>query len=397
MPKAGSPEHDARPGVLTSRSERPSTALRLAAAAFLCVWPSQGSGAPPRTGVGDLRGEYEASSRARDEAKDEAERLRAEIADLQTQLDQLNLLQTSGERAAGGKRTRLQALNAREAALEADMGRNQTELAALLGALALYRRQPPPALLVTPGSAKDAVRAAILARAVEPELARRAAAFRAQAEQLQRLRRAVDAVSEDVFTSESALADRRARIEQTLAQKRALEQKLAADAVEAGASVQSLATRLRALGVDSDRLGPPAAAGGSLPASLRAPVEGVLIRRFGDRSPGGRRSDGFTWRTAKAALVRAPAAGVVEYSGALKGWGGVLILARGGYHLVLAGLDRIDVASGRQVADGDAVGAMGGGQTQAPELYLEIRKDGAPQDPARWLRIARSAAGAARR
>ncbi len=87
------------------------------------------------------------------------------------------------------------------------MAANQAQLSRLLGALELYRRNPPPALLISPRSAEDAVRATILIRAVEPELARRAQAFRAEAEALQRVRRAIEAMSEDLFTSESALAE----------------------------------------------------------------------------------------------------------------------------------------------------------------------------------------------
>jgi septal ring factor EnvC (AmiA/AmiB activator) len=86
--------------------------------------------------------------------------------------------------------------------------------------------------------------------------------------------------------------------------------------------------------------------------------------------------------------VRAPAQGTVEYSGPLKGWGEVLILRLGGqYHLVLAGLESSNAVAGGKFAAGEPVGRMGGSD---PELYLEIRKDGAPMDPARWLKSAAS-------
>ena len=57
----------------------------------------------------------------------------------------------------------------------------------------------------------------------------------------------------------------------------------------------------------------------------------------------------------------------------------------GGYHLVLAGLDRIAPVAGRKVAGGEAVGGMA--QHASPELYMELRRDGVgPQDPARLMR-----------
>jgi septal ring factor EnvC (AmiA/AmiB activator) len=115
----------------------------------------------------------------------------------------------------------------------------------------------------------------------------------------------------------------------------------------------------------------------------------VLVRRFGDRSQGTQRSDGLTWRAPPSAVVTAPSAGVVEYAGALKGWGGVVILKiGGGYHLVLAGLDAISAATGRPVSAGQALGRMADGHGEQ-ELYLEARKNGEPVDPGRWVRQAR--------
>jgi septal ring factor EnvC (AmiA/AmiB activator) len=338
--------------------------------------------------VSDLRGELAASEQTRGESRAEAEDLRREITALQSELAGLQVLERNDERMTGDKRARLDALNAREAALAADMGRNQVELARLLGALELYRREPPPALLVTPQSAKDAVRAAILIRAVTPELERRAAAYRQKAEGLRLLRRATAAASEDLFTSESARDDKRAEIERKIHEKAALERRLTADAEVAARTAEALAARLHALGIDA-RTAPRAGAGPS-PTTISPPVRGVLIRRFGQKAPGGLGSDGLTWRAPPGATVIAPAGGVVEYAGAMRGWGGVVILQiGGGYHLVLAGMDAISAVQGRPVSAGQALGRMADKQGGEPELYLEARRNGDPVDPSAWLRRAR--------
>ena len=334
--------------------------------------------------VAALRGELEARSLARDDARAQAQQLREDIVKLDAQLAELRAVAATGAQGLADKRARLGDLNQREAALRADMGANQGALAALLGALELYRRDPPPALLVSPRSAQDAVRAAILVRAIEPELNARARVFRVKAEELQRLRRGVTGLSEDLFTSESALADGRAQIEQSIREKTALEKSLESDAAQAEARAQSLTTALRGAGLSPQALAQAQTGPSGPPARFLAPASGALIRRFGQSSPGGQTSDGMTWRTGSGAQVRAPAGGVVEYSGPLKGWGGVLILnVGGGYDLVLAGLDRISAATGRPVRPGQALGVMAQGSDS--ELYLELRRQGAPVDPARWF------------
>jgi septal ring factor EnvC (AmiA/AmiB activator) len=51
---------------------------------------------------------------------------------------------------------------------------------------------------------------------------------------------------------------------------------------------------------------------------------------------------------------------------------------------VVAGLDATSGTAGRFVTAGGVLGRMAA--DREPELYLEVRKDGAPVDPARWLR-----------
>jgi septal ring factor EnvC (AmiA/AmiB activator) len=334
--------------------------------------------------AGALRGELQAKSLARDDARIQAQNLRAEIAKLSAQLGELNAVASAGAKTTADRRARLDALNQREEALRQEMGSSQAELGRLLGALELYRRQAPPALLVTPRSAQDAVRAAILIRAIEPELEQRASVLRARAEELTRLRRSILAASEDLMTSESALAENRSALEEAIQQKSALERQLDADVTDYSHRAQVLAGQLRALRASPD-VPAPAPADGRAPDSLLIPAQGALERRFGQAAAGAPPSDGLYWRTAPGASVRAPASGVVEFSGPLKGWGGVLIIdAGGGYRVVLAGLDRIGAPVGRRLAAGQQVASMA--QAPSPQLYLELRKGEAPVDPSRWLR-----------
>jgi len=67
-----------------------------------------------------------------------------------------------------------------------------------------------------------------------------------------------------------------------------------------------------------------------------------------------------------------------------------LIIDHGtGYHTVLAGLGRIDTAVGRRLLAGEPVGVMSAAGGDAPELYVELRRDGEAIDPLPWLAIDR--------
>src|SRR6185437_12125226 len=95
------------------------------------------------------------------------------------------------------RRRELEQLTAQEDALAARLGADRNALARLLGALEMFSRDPPP-LIVSPGDARDAVRAMILAKAIAPELEARAKTLRAEADQLAAVRRRAAQASGDL-------------------------------------------------------------------------------------------------------------------------------------------------------------------------------------------------------
>ena len=330
----------------------------------------------------------------RDESRAQAQTAAEEIVRLRQQLVALGAAQSAGERTVGEKGARLAALNAAEADLAQRMGKNQVELSRLLGALQLYRKDPPPALLVSPKNAVDAVNAAILMKAITPALEEKAHTFAAEAKQLQALRRNLVLANSEIFTAESDVADRRAEIERLIAQKSTLEQGLDADADAAEADVRRLAKKAGSLGELVSGLDPQDTdAGGGSALRLTAPVHGAPDRRFKEPWPGRARSQGWSWKTAEGQTVLSPADGRVDYAGPLKGWGLVLILrVTGGYHLVLAGLGATNARISSAVSAGEPIGHMAGASGMSKdkastpsELYLEVRKGETPVDPALWF------------
>ncbi|MBL8772865.1 MAG: peptidoglycan DD-metalloendopeptidase family protein [Phenylobacterium sp.] len=275
----------------------------------------------------------------------------------------LGALAIGGAAAVAATTGELERLNAAETVLSVDQGVNRHRLARLLSVLEQLRRDPPPALLVSPEDAKDAVRAAILVRAMTPELQARAQHYAEGASEVMRQRRLAAVQSEALFERDS----------------------LAAEALPAPDA--AVGARLRGA-VTGDAS--PDAAGLTPPTRLILPTSGTILRRFGDPIAGGGRSNGLTLSAAKGARAVSPAAGLVQYVGPVKGWGVIVILRlAGGYHLVLAGLERTSVAVGQSVAEGQPVGWASEGRSTTSELYLEVREQGSPVDPSRWLNKSR--------
>jgi septal ring factor EnvC (AmiA/AmiB activator) len=276
-------------------------------------------------------------------------------------LDNLAVAQVRSGLEAGAQRLKLDEISRREAALTVDLTQRRGELSKLLGALAMFHRQPPPALLVSPPKARDAVRGAILARALTPELTRRARALAVQLEQVAVLRRDAAAANAALFSAQSEQAERSALIDQTIEERAAL----------------------KPAGVD---LGPLSEGGDGGALRINWPLSGRVARRFGESLPSGGKASGLSIAAKKGDLVLSPAAGTAQFVGPVPGWGIVLILkVKGAYHLVLGGLEQVQIQNGQSVATGTPVGRLPTGARSSPELYMELRENGAPVDPARWM------------
>ena len=126
---------------------------------------------------------------------------------------------------------------------------------------------------------------------------------------------------------------------------------------------------------------------------LPLPVQGRRVLAFGERTQYGGQSKGIVVETRQAAQVIAPCDGWVVYAGEFRSYGQLLIINTGdGYHMLLAGMSQIDVQPGQFVLTSEPVGSMSGTPktspssvpSNAPVLYVELRKDGRPIDPDPW-------------
>ncbi len=96
---------------------------------------------------------------------------------------------------------------------------------------------------------------------------------------------------------------------------------------------------------------------------------------------------GLFIRAAVGQLVRAVADGRVVYADWLRGFGNLLILDHGGGYMSLYGYNEGLLRQvGEGVKGGDAVAQVGAsGGAEESGLYFELRHDGKPFDPLRWV------------
>jgi septal ring factor EnvC (AmiA/AmiB activator) len=375
-----------------------------------------------------------ALARQRDAAQNQA-KLRSEIDALGQDRAKLNqqLIDTATrirdvEATIDATQARLEPLDDQERLFQKSLDERRGVIVEILAALQRIGRQPPPALMVRPEDALQAVRTAITLGAVLPEMRGEADALAGDLSDLLRVRKEIvaqrEALAHDLDQlgrdqlRMSILIDERQKKQAVAEQALSAEQQQATDlshqvdnirdliakleanldpsaraALDANRTIAQDATRpdLAALG-DPGRLS-PAFAFADMRGHLRLPVNGARIREFGGSDGAGGTQKGLSIAARPGAQITAPCDGWVVYAGAFRSYGQLLILnAGGGYHVLLAGMDRISVDLGQFVLTGEPVAVMDDGSQAAtvttepkqPVLYVEFRKDGTPIDPSPW-------------
>lgn len=338
---------------------------------------------------------------------------------------------------------RMDALSRRQAEAEARLKARAAAMAPLLPLIERLSLYPAETLLAVPEPPERALRAVQVLRGISRQLEEDAAALRAQEAEIAGLKHqaaveapklaaaraaqaaqagaldrqldqarqgrqdaedaaaeaerhaAADAAQADTLRGVLAQleADRRAAEARAREEADAAARKKHAAEAEAARQRQAALARPAGPGLNAaagDGAAPVSFAAGKASGRVVSPVAGHVVRAFGAASDAGP-AQGMSYQAPPAARVVSPCGGKVVFAAPFRSFGLLLIVdCGGGYHFVLAGLERIDVQVGRSVQAGEPVGVMPGWDPgtpgSRPALYVELRRNGQPVNPAPWLK-----------
>lgn len=126
----------------------------------------------------------------------------------------------------------------------------------------------------------------------------------------------------------------------------------------------------------------------SLKDKLPWPVKGKVVSGFGDRYADGKlRRNGLLISTNEEAQIKAIHYGRVVFANWLRGFGLITIIDHGDGYMTLYGhSSSLFTSPGDWVAAGETIAVAGQtGGTDTPALYFEVRHNGKPDNPRRWL------------
>ncbi len=372
-----------------------------------------------------------ATAPSRAEQDQAATRLRAAQADARRLADQrvattaaLQKLEAQTADAA----TAMDALARRRADAERRLAARAADLAPLLPLIERLSLYPSETLLAVPAGPEAALRGLLVLKGLARQLEDDARALRSEQAEVAELTASATAQERRLADAQAVQAGQAAQLDRQIANAQARSQAAedaAADAARRSAEQAAQAETVRAAlaQIEANRRDDEARARSDAAAAERqkreaaaaearvrqaafaqapgpdlgephgqlgAPVAGAVLHSFGEPGETGA-AQGISYQAPPAARVSAPCGGRVVFAGPFRSFGVLVILDCGhGFHFVLAGLEHLDTQVGRIVQPGEPVGSMPTWDPRTPgarpALYLELRRDGQPINPAPFLR-----------
>jgi murein hydrolase activator len=398
--------------------------LRALSLAFLLgTAPSWSQDDPPKTKAEELEELKEKLSTSRDRERElstEEQRLKSEIDGLKRKSVTIAAQIQAQEVELGRLEAERDLLARREFELRAELDSQHDRLSRILGVLERMSRTPPPALLVQPQDATAAARSAMVLSAVVPFVEGESAKLGATLAEMTNVRNQSNQRSEELATENTELAKLKVEIGETmgalgnlvsatiseLKSERQRLREMADQAESLAALIEKIEKSKAEVGPEPERPDAPvivmseAAAAAGMPITLKGtllwPATGWIKGHFNEGSSRSGKYKGIVVAARPGAQIVSPVDGRIEFADVYRAYGNLLIISTGkGYHILLAGLERIDGTVGQWLIAGEPVGVMGpgvAGEERAgktgeshAELYIELQKNGVAIDPLPWF------------
>ncbi|WP_239495358.1 murein hydrolase activator EnvC family protein [Salinicola halophilus] len=339
------------------------------------------------TDIKALQGKLDDTRSARSDARSELESVETAIAETHQKLDDL-------QRERRGLDDEVESLGDERERLNAARDVQREALARQFDALYRLGTTPQLKLLLNQNDPAEVDRLQHYLNALTDARQQRLDALRDlnralddNLAEIQTRRSRLDEVEADLDTQRQQLAERldaRQTLVAQLDDRYDSEQSRLEDLSQDRAHVERLLDRMQKE-LAALKKPPPSTAIEQTRGKLPWPVQGSLLSSYGKGD--GVSRNGILIGAPAGTAVKAVHAGRVVFANWMRGFGNLLIVDHGDGVLTLyAHLQQFSVGPGAQVADGQTLGAVGdtGGQSRAA-LYFEVRQNGDPIDPGRWI------------
>lgn len=295
--------------------------------------------------------------------------------------------------------------------MEMEFAKEDANLIKTLSAIQNLAMKPTESLLVQPLAPVDIIRSAIVLREAVPYLEDNAQIIRDHFVEVNDKKIKIEKQLLEISKQKNTMQKEHDRMKKLAGAKAALKSKVEVKSAQARKNMDKLANQAKdikdllqkiekqrekrkieekqsadLIKSSQDSINNIASGFAKAKGTLPLPARGNIISQYGDQQNKGVSSKGLTVATRAGAQVISPFDGAVVFAGPFRSYGDMIIVEHdGGYLSLLAGLGSIDVEVGQMLLAGEPIGRMP--DSSGAELYVEIRKNNQPINPAAWFKI----------
>lgn len=365
----------------------------------------------------------------------EHKKLQAQATQISLELSAVNKKMIQTARQLQNNEEKLSKMEKQLVVLENDLIETQKSfdkedknLIKTLTALQNLAMKPTESLLVQPLNPVDVVRSAMILRETIPHLEARATSIRDKLLDMKNKKNRIEKQIKEISKQKAVMSEEQKRINSLLKQKHSLRNLVEIKSEKAKKNVDKLASQAQDLRdllaklekqrlekerkekekrlkeeverkrkleekqsddlikYESKAITNIASGFEKAKGSLPLPARGSIITKYGEQKAKGISAKGITIASRNSAQVISPFDGNVIFSGPFRGYGNMIIIEHGdGFLSLMSGLETLSVELGQMLLAGEPIGQMPSGGKS--ELYVEIRKNNQPINPAAWFKL----------
>lgn len=373
------------------------------------------------------RDKLTSEQKLKQELEQKAEAQNLEIAKIKDGLVESAARMREHEETIRTHELEIQTLEARQQLIKTNLQQDRASLSRLILALERLRRVPPEAMIARPDAPYETAQSALLMAEIAANIQTEALALKTKLAELETIGKEMTARRESLLGESEKLQLRHEEIEKLVDEREELFRKTHQDIAAREAEIQRLSLQSKNLEdlvarLEKDRIkqeqrereqkreaeeaerklaalqaqagvkptpypepkrtqAPPPRPGRITSAQL--PISGIIRVRYSEKDDLGAVSNGLSIEGRPGAMVLAPIDGKIQFAGAFKRYGNLIIIEHAkGYHSLVAGMGKINAVVGQTVSSGEPLGRLpdAAGQVR-PRLYYELRQNGQPVNP----------------
>lgn len=333
--------------------------------------------------------------------------LQKKINKITSELDDIKKNLVEAARAVRDKEDTLKSIEERignleekKTTIDKTLQAERVSIVKLILILERIRKTPPQALIARPDTPYKTAQSALLMENIIPSVKRHAESLKNNLETLQRVSNELKIEKASLEKETKFLRDKNKNLQSLVDKKERVYSKIDRDIEARELTIQNISAKasnleqlVRQLKAEEQKEFQRQKTANILrkkpvfdlkeTGQAQLPISGIIRTGYHQKDDLGAKSNGITIEGRSAGLVIAPMGGKVQFTGTFKRYGNIIILEHaGGFHSLIAGLEKITSSVGDHVNSGEPIGLLPDSSLiPRPKLYYELRQNGNPVNP----------------